>query len=148
MAYQTIIESVKNYICQCPYLSESANININYLADEPYSFSIEESPKEDVNIEKTYLDGQIEKEFRFVLSCRFAYNDNSERNLENSRFLDEFQEWIEDNNIAGILPELRDGLNSVSLFVTKPGYLSEVSGSSEKAKYQIQIKLIYEKEKK
>lgn len=142
-----MIESIKDYIKECPCLDELANININYLEDIPNSFSIEEEPREDIVITKQYLDGCIEKEFHFILACMFTYNASLETNIQNSGFLEKFEEWIEDNNMNDIMPRLRSGLNPVSIMITKNGYLSIVSGTSDMAKYQIHLKLIYEKEK-
>ena len=54
-----IIESVKNFILKCPYLTELAAVNVDFLPESPDTYSIEEVPTNSVI--RTYLDGSQER---------------------------------------------------------------------------------------
>lgn len=143
----TIIQSVRNYILSCPYFNDLKKINVNFLPEDPDNCSIEEIPSQTGGISKRYIDGTTEREFNFIVACMFDYSEDLQTNLENSGFFENFQEWIEDNDDNEIYPILKDGLKPFSLSVTTTGYLFYVPEKSDRAIYQIQLKLLYEKEK-
>lgn len=143
----TIVESVRNYILECPYLNDLKKVNVNFLPKDTNNCSIEEVPSQNGTIIKRYLDGTTEREFNFVFACIFDYNENLETNIENSGFFENFQEWIENNDLNGIYPELGEGYDPYSIKVTTTGYLFYIPEKSDRAIYQIQLKLLYEKEK-
>ena len=142
----TIIESVRKYILSCPHLEELAKVNVNYLPKDSVNYSIEEVPSQTGSVIKRYVDGTTEREFNFVLAAIFDYSEDLQTNIENSGFFENFQEWIEENDLNGIYPELKEGLEPISLDVTTTGYLFYVPEKTDRAIYQIQLKLIYEKE--
>ena len=51
----SIIESIRNYLLTCPYLKELSDVNVDFLPDDPTTYSIEQTPTEPII--KTYLDG-------------------------------------------------------------------------------------------
>lgn len=142
----TIIESIRDYILKCPYLEDLAKVNVNFLPRDPNNYSIEEVPSQSGSVIKRYLDGTTEREFNFIFACIFDYSEDLQINIENSGFFENFQEWIEENNLNGIYPALKEGLEPNSLTVTTTGYLFYVSEKMDRAIYQIQLKLIYDKE--
>ncbi len=142
----TIIESVRKYILECPYLEDLAKVNVNFLPKNPNNYSIEEVPNQNGSILKRYLDGSSEREFNFIFACIFDYSEELQINLDNSGFFENFQEWIENNDLNGIYPKLEDGLEPNEIKVTTTGYLFYVPEKMDRAIYQIQLKLIYEKE--
>lgn len=143
----TIVEAVKSYIEKCPYLNDLTNlVRVNYLEGIEDSFSIEEVPNEDGTIRVRNIDGSTEREFNFVLACMFDYSKELETNIENSAFFENFQEWIENNNDEGIYPTLGKGCIPFDLQISTTGYLFFISEKQDKARYQIQLKLLYEKE--
>lgn len=146
----TIIESVRKYILECPFLDDLAKVNVNFLPKDSNNYSIEEMPSQNQNgnIVKTYIDGSTDREFNFVFACIFDYSEDLQTNIENSGFFENFQEWIEDNDLNEIYPKLKDGLKPYSIAVTTTGYLFYVPEKMDRAIYQIQLKLLYEKEGK
>lgn len=142
----TIIESVRKYILNCPYIDDLAKVNVNFLTRDTNNYSIEEMPSMNGNIIKKYIDGSTDREFNFVFACVFDYSEDLQTNIENSGFFENFQEWIEENDINGIYPELREGLHPYSIAVTTTGFLSFVPEKMDRAIYQVQLKLLYEKE--
>lgn len=139
-----IIESVKNFILTCPYLEELAAINVDFLPESPDTYSIEEVPTNAVI--QTYLDGSQERQFVFVFASRFYYSDETRNNIENSGFYEDFSDWLDEQTKTGNLPALREGLTPSKIEAMSSGYLFDVSGDLSNARYQIQCRLIYDKE--
>ena len=139
-----IIESVKNFILTCPYLAELAAVNVDFLPDSPDTYSIEEVPTNSVI--RTYLDGSQERQYVFVFASRFYYSEEIRNNIENSGFYENFSDWLDEQTQNGNLPIMRDGLTPTKIEAMSSGYLFDVSGDFSNARYQIQCRLIYDKE--
>ena len=139
-----IIESVKNFILKCPYLEKLAAVNVDFLPDSTGTYSIEEVPTSSVI--RTYLDGSQERQFVFVFASRFYYSDEARNNIENSGFYEDFSDWLDEQTQNGNLPTMRDGLIPAKIEAMSSGYLFDISGDLTNARYQIQCRLIYDKE--
>lgn len=138
-----IIESVKNFILTCPCLAELA-VHVDFLPEAADTYSIEEVPVNSVL--KTYLDGSQERQFVFVFASRFYYSDETRNNIENSGFYEDFSDWLDEQTKSGNLPMMRNGLTPTKIEAISSGYLFDVSGDLSNARYQIQCRLIYDKE--
>ena len=92
----------------CPFLEELSNINVDFLPEDPLTYSIEQTPSEPII--KRYLDGSTERQITFVFACRMFYSDELINNINNSGFFEKFQEWLFENSENDILPELDKGL--------------------------------------
>lgn len=136
----TVIESIRNFIKECPCLDEFARgVNIEFLNDNITSYSIETVPTEPIL--KRFVNGDCIKQFIFVFASIESYGDDMLQNIENSDFYERFAKWIEKQNNCGDLPML-DGLKeSLKIEVTTPGYLFQTD--IDKAQYQIQLRLKY-----
>jgi len=141
-----IIESIKDYIMTCPFLEELSNVNVDFLPEDPLTYSIEQTPSEPIL--KRYLDGSTERQITFVFACRMFYSDELINNINNSGFFEKFQEWLFENSENDKLPELEEGLVPYRIEAISSGYLYDISGDLSNARYQIQCRLIYEKEGK
>ena len=139
-----IVESVKNFILTCPHLAELAAVNVDFLPDSPDTYSIEEVPVNSVI--QTYLDGSQERQYVFVFASRFYYSDETRNNIENSGFYEDFSDWLDEQTQIGNFPVMRDGLTPSKREAISSGYLFDVSGDLSNARYQIQCRLIYDKE--
>ena len=139
-----IIESVKNFILKCPFLDELSAINVDFLPDSPDTYSIEEVPTNSVI--RTYLDGSQERQYVFVFASRFYYSDETKNNIENSGFYEDFSDWLDEQTKNGNLPIMREGLTPTKIEAISSGYLFDISGDLSNARYQIQCRLIYDKE--
>ncbi len=142
----SIIESIRDYILTCPYLGDLAKVNVDFLPDDATTYSIEQTPSEPII--KRYLDGTTDRQLTFVFACRLFYSDERINNINNSGFFEKFQEWLFDNSDNGILPEMEDGLIPEKIEAISSGYLYDISGDLSNARYQIQCRLLYEKEGK
>ena len=139
-----IIESVKNFILTCPCLVELSAVNVDFLPESPDTYSIEEVPTNAVI--QTYLDGSQERQFVFVFASRFYYSDEVRQNIENSGFYEDFSDWLDEQTKKGDLPIMREGLTPTKIEAMSSGYLFDISGDLSNARYQIQCRLIYDKE--
>lgn len=139
-----IIESIRNYIMKCPILEELKEVNVDFLPENPDTYSIEQTPSEPVV--KRYMDGTTDRQITFVFACRMFYSDELINNINNSGFFEKFQDWLFDNSEEGILPELDEGLIPEKIEAISSGYLYDISGDLSNARYQIQCRLLYEKE--
>lgn len=142
----SIIECIRNYIMTCPYLEELSKINIDFLPENPATYSIEQTPSEPII--RKYLDGTTDRQVTFVFACRMLYSDELVNNINNSGFFEKFQDWLFDNSEEGILPKLEEGLTPDRIEAISSGYLYDISGDLSNARYQIQCRLLYEKEGK
>ncbi len=140
-----IIERIKDYIMTCPFLEELSNVNVDFLPEDPLTYSIEQTPSEPIL--KRYLDGSTERQITFVFACRMFYSDETINNINNSGFFEKFHEWLFENSENDIFPELEEGLIPYRIEAISNGYLYDISGDLSNARYQIQCRLIYEKEK-
>ena len=141
MSIKKIIESVREYIQNLSCLSTFNNaINVNYLADEDDSFSLEEVPCNPVV--KKYIDGSSLRQYQFIFTSKEPYSEEILQNIDNSSFYEDFANEIEEKNNKGDLPVL-DNLEARSIEVTSSPYC--VRATEDKAIYQINLNLKYYK---
>lgn len=139
-----IIDSLRTYIRQCPYLDTFNNairVNVNYLEPSPDTYSIEEIPAEPIL--KKYVNGDSIRQYAFIFTSREPYGADVLQNIDNSGFYERFAEWIENNDT---LPVLDNGLEALEIKVTSTGYAFAVT--EDTAQFQIQLKLKYFKKGK
>lgn len=138
----TIIENIRNFIKKCPYLEEfegAVRIGVDYLDKETTNYSIEKVPCNPII--KKYVDSSCKKQELFIFSSRESYGQDVFNNIDNINFYEKFAEWIEEMNIKGELPLLDNKKEAEKLEVTSNGYA--FATDIDKARYQIQLRLIY-----
>ena len=140
----TIVESVKDFILTCPLLDDLKRLNIDFLPEDPDTYSIEGVPVQEII--QTYLDGSTERQFVFVFAARFFYSEEVRNNIENSGFYEKFAEWLEAQTEADNLPVLDGKRTASKIEAMSSGYLYDIAGDLTNARYQIQCRLIYDKE--
>ena len=142
MSNKPLIESIRDYISAFPDLSENCCLLIDYLGDKPVEYTVEAVPCDPVY--KEYVDGEKVKQFLFVFASREYFEADVNTCIENLHFYENFEEWIEQNNDNGVFPDLGSNRAPVSLEVLTRGYV--LSADEETARYQIQLRLVYEEE--
>lgn len=142
MSNKPLIESIRDYISAFPDLSENCCLLIDYLGDKPVEYTVEAVPCNPVY--KEYVDGEKVKQFLFVFASREYFEADVNTCIENLHFYENFEEWIEQNNDNGVFPDLGSNRTPVSLEVLTRGYV--LSADEETARYQIQLRLVYEEE--
>ena len=135
-----IIECLRDYIMTFPELKDGALL-VDCLGSEPVVYTVETVPCDPVY--KRYTDGGCMKQFLFLFASREYYGEDVIRNIANLGFYEHFADWIYNNNHNDIMPDL-DGREPVSLEVLTGGYAFDADSGS--ARYQIQLRLIYEEE--
>lgn len=135
-----MIDKVREYIAKCPYLKEYAELNIEYLQDKVNTYSINENAGYDPIISKDILGNQ-EKQFLFTFDSKLIWNEDIQNNIDNSRFFENFRNWLETNNKKYIFPKI-EGVYEIG--ATTNGYI--FATNTNEAIYRIQCYLKYLKE--
>lgn len=130
------IELIKEFIATCPLLS-GGKINLDYIEDEIDSYSIDKTPSNPVL--KPYTDGGnlMQITFDFVVTAPYSKIEN----LTNSRFFEDFSNWIREQDRKGDLPNI-EGAQHIKC--TSPDYILQKTKTV--AMYIIQMQFIYKEE--
>ena len=136
---EAIIDKVREYIATCPYLKEYAELNIEYLIDKVNTYSINENAGYDPILHQ-FLSGS-ERQFMFSFDSKLIWNEDIKNNIDNSKFFEDFRNWIETNNKNKKFPEV-PGIYKIKALTN--GYI--LTTNANEAIYRIQCKLEYFKE--
>lgn len=105
------MQYIKEFIETCPYLnSKKSKVNVDYLKNEEYSYSIDSRPI--TPIFKKFSDGGSIKQIAFDFSITLPLTGIALYTLINSKFCDDFMEWIETQNNKRNLPKI-SGVRSI-----------------------------------
>ena len=137
----TITESIREYILGFPELKDGCLL-VDFMGNEPIEYTIEPIPCEPII--KRYTDGSCMKQFLFLFASREYFSEDIAVNLGNLEFYEKFEDWIEEQNDNGILPDLGENRDPVSIEVTSRGYA--FSADTNTARYQVQLKLTFEED--
>ena len=91
-----IIESVRAFILQCPLLANE-QVNVNYIGKN-MAFSVDPLPC--IPIIQRYVDGGSKKQYRFALTSKELYDEDTRINIENSQFYEDFEQWLASDSNA------------------------------------------------
>ena len=136
---EAIIDKVREYIATCPYLKEYAELNIEYLIDKVNTYSINENAGYDPILNQ-FLSGS-ERQFMFSFDSKLIWNEDIKNNIDNSKFFEDFRNWIETNNKNKIFPKV-PGIYKIEALTN--GYI--LATNANEAIYRIQCRLEYFKE--
>lgn len=131
-----IIECIQEHIMTFPELKDGC-LMVDCLGNEPVEYVVEPVPCNPIY--QKYVDGSCIKQFLFIFASREYYGQTVNQNIENLAFYEHFAEWITDSE----LPDL-DGRIPVDLEVVTGGYAFDAGSNT--ARYQIQLRLLYEEE--
>ena len=136
MAEKTKMELIKEFIESCPYLKKG-KVNVDYLKDKPLSYSIDETPVDPVL--QNFSDGgrRLQIQFDFSVQANFSALEN----IKNSKFCDDFTDWIYEQNKQENLPKI-DG--AVWIKCLGRGTILQTTDST--AIYVIPMQLAYEED--
>lgn len=136
---KAIIESVREYFLECPYLEDEARLNIDFLGDGPIEYGIYSEPSN--QLIKRYVDGDELKQFNFIFTTRTAMSGDLVTQLENSAFFDKLIDWVYQQNKNKNYPKIEGNRHPIKLEILSNGYVS--SFNVDTAVYQIQMSLRY-----
>ena len=130
------MEKIKEFIETCPLL-DGDKINVDYLKDEIYSYSIDRIPSQPIAAK--FTDGRGgKKQISFDFSVTAPISSRVVTNLANSKFGEDFIEWIETQQRLRNLPDI-DGAFSIEC--TSPSYILQKTETT--AIYIIQMNFAY-----
>lgn len=129
------IHFIKEYIETCPYL-DGDKIDVDYLKEDINSYSINQTPTNPI-VEK-YINGTSIKQIAFDFVVTAPISSKSIINLANSKFCEDFMEWVEAQNSKKIFPDIK-GIFSIEC--TSPGYILQKTETT--AIYIIQMNCKY-----
>ncbi len=137
MEEKSKMEQIKEWIETCPLL-KGGKINVDYLKDKPQSYSIDRTPvNPDMN---NFIDGNGGKRqiaFDFSVTAPIS-SSKAIINLANSKFCEDFTEWIKMQNRLKQFPKIK---GAFSIKCTSPGYLLQKTETM--AIYIIQMNFTY-----
>lgn len=134
-----MIDGVRKYFLNFKDFPESSTLGVDALTQDINSFSIDVTPCNPIL--QRYINGDTIKQQTFLLSGRFAYNNDNTKII---KFFDELSKWIKSNNDNNIFPKMASNQYPEKIQILSNGYLINHDGTE--AKYQIQLKLIYREE--
>ena len=137
-----IIDGVRSYLKTCPLL-KGGKINVNYLEGEAVKYSIDVMTVDPVI--KKYPDGGSQRQFLFTLASREQYDQEALANMDIARFYEDFAAWIEEQEANRNYPAIGAGCTPTHIGILTSGYLFSIDGRT--ARFQIQLKLVYNKER-
>lgn len=130
------IELIKEFIETCPLL-RNGKVNVDYIKDKTQSYSIDETPATTVLI--AYPGGGSRKQIVFDFSIQADFS--ALENIKNSRFCDDFSEWIKQQDKIENLPKI-DGIDWIKC--TGRGTILQTTETT--AIYVIPMQVVYEEE--
>lgn len=104
MEEKSKIQLIKEFIETCPLL-KNGKVNVDYIKDEAGSYSIDETPA--TTILTQFADGGTRNQIVFDFSIQASFS--ALENIKNSKFCDDFTEWIKEQDNNGNLPKI-DGI--------------------------------------
>lgn len=135
-----VVRAVQKYISTAPPIfALNAIVGVDYLKEETGCYSIESVPCDP--IVTYYLDGSSVRRYQFVFAGKEIWDDDVILNIENIGFYDALVDWFEENTRKGILPDLGDDREAMSIRTLSSPMLMTENG--EKARYQITCELEY-----
>ena len=104
MEEKSKMELIKEFIETCPLL-KNGKVNVDYIKDKPQSYSIDETPVDPIL--QNFADGgrRLQIQFDFSIQANFSVLEN----IKNSKFCDDFTNWIKEQDKTGNLPKI-DGI--------------------------------------
>ena len=104
MEEKSKLDNIKEFIETCPLL-KNGKVNVDYIKDDPQSYSIDETPS--TTVIKEYKDGGTQNQitFDFSIQANFSVLEN----IKNSKFCEDFTNWIKEQSKKETLPNI-DGI--------------------------------------
>ena len=134
MKEKSKIQLIKEFIESCPLL-KNGKVNVDYIKDKPQSYSIDETPATTVLIQ--YPDGGSRNQILFDFSIQASFS--ALENIKNSKFCDDFTEWIKEQDNKENLPKM-DGICWIKCLGR--GTILQTTDST--AIYVIPMQVVYE----
>ena len=140
----TIIRALYTWFEGCELISKNVPINVDLLGEDAQRYCLEVVPC--APILQKYTDSSSKNQYLFIFASREYFSEDECNNMRNLEFYENLENWIEQQNKLGRLPQLPKGDTSLSVEVLSSGYVMD--NDTKTARYQIQCRLKYIKENK
>lgn len=141
----SITQAVQQWLTTCPHLKTfTGGAHVDWTGPCAGNYGIMPTGCADIETEQDVLGNVIKhKQYNFALYARNWTIDDVIR-LENSDFLEMFQNWVEQQQYAGLTPKVGDNPDDEEISAQN-GMLFQIDENGQTGLYQIQIAITYEK---
>lgn len=139
----SIIEGLRNYLAECPLLSEIPvkNRHVNWTSEPDINGNYGIFADSNEPIGEPYIDGTQEMQYTAQINVR-KVTDSDIKRLEQSAWLERLQRWLMAQTAEGNLPEMPDSCVPSEIEAPNAGLL-EIDSLGKKGTYMVQIILTY-----
>lgn len=137
----SIIEAITEFIGSCPLLEDGV-LRVDAMGENAIEYTVETGIFDPLL--KRYVNGDEYRQYQFNFGSREYYSMDRIQNIQNSSFYEKFADWIDEQNRIGNVPDLPEHCYAEEIEVLSNGYMFD--GSMRNARYQIQLRLLYQKE--
>lgn len=136
MEEKSKIELIRDFIQSCPYL-KNGKVNVDYIKDKAQSYSIDETAS--TTVLTRFKDGGTRNQilFDFSIQANFSVLEN----IKNSKFCDDFTNWIKKQDKIGNLPQI-DGI----CWIRCTGRGTILQTTETTAIYAIPMQVVYDED--
>ena len=142
-----MIGAIRNYLKQCPSFEILKEMGIDFLSNDANIASIDKTPINPLKKEKNVYGTKL-KQASFALRVKLPHSDELKQQIENSDFLEDFEDWLEEQNDINNFPMFKENKKVTNIYVSSSNYLLTLEPTMRKAVYQVQIIIEYEKKDK
>ena len=140
-------EKLRTWLRSCPTVAQNLRFGADYMGENPTEYGVFSVPST-YQYRQNILGEQVpqfNQEQNFVFACKSPYGSDAAQNLENLAFWQDIVSWIWKQNEDGNFPDWNGG-TVTAIMPTITGAM--ISATSDVARYQIQLKVTYQIDKK
>lgn len=141
-----MIGAIRTYLKSCSCFDNLKEMGIDFLSNDANVASIDRTPIQPLKGEK--ISGTKFKQASFTLRVKLNHSDELKQQIENSDFLEDFEDWLEEQNDIKNFPTFKDNKKVTKIYVSSSNYLLAIDSTLRKAVYQVQIIVEYEEKDK
>ena len=139
----SIVRAVQEWLNTCPHLADfTGGRHIDWTDSAPGNYGLAPTGSRITGTDEDIIGNRtVYKHSNRALYARNWTVDDVIR-LENTTFLDDFQQWVEEQQAAGLTPKFGDDPDTEEISAQN-GMLFELAEGGQTGLYQIQIKINY-----
>lgn len=141
-----MIGAIRTYLAGCPSFNDLKSIGVDFLSNNANIASIDRTPIKP--LKNTRVTETKVKQASFALRVKLNHSDELKQQIENSNFLEDFEDWLEEQSTVRNYPKFKENKKVTDIYVSSSNYLIAVDPTLRKAVYQVQIIVEYEKKDK
>ena len=140
----SIFETMRRWLITCPHLQEFTGGHVDWLDNTAGSYGIMPAGSTVIRQTRDILGGRtVYRQYNVVLYARGWTADDVVR-LENTTFLDDFAQWVEEQQALGLAPVLGDDPQAEEI-TAQNGMLFTLDPNGQTGVYQLQVGAVYVK---